>query len=138
MDHQISDRLRTQLRVRSYTRQPVRFELVLRLAADFVDTSELKGGQRQQDADVETDWDEGRQELRFDYLHPELDRVTLVRVEQAPGAPPFDGDQLCFDLALPPRGAADITLVAVPVFDSREGLTASGVGARSPAVDDVQ
>ncbi|MDQ4130512.1 MAG: hypothetical protein M3133_05920, partial [Actinomycetota bacterium] len=42
MDYLLSDRLRTQLRVWSYTRQPIRFELALRLAADFVDTSELK------------------------------------------------------------------------------------------------
>jgi len=117
----VEEGLRLHLRVQSYATEAAQFELQVRLAADFADSQEASKGTRQQTAEVERTWDEERQELRFRYQHPQLDRAVAVRVERAPGPVRASEGTLAFPLHLPPGAFAVVELVAEPLIGERQG-----------------
>jgi glycogen debranching enzyme len=114
----IGDGLATDLKVSNYSLDSAyRLELVLHLDADFVDIKEAEQGQRQQEGGVEQSWDEQERELRFRYLHPQLERETLVRVERAPHDVRWEHRALRFLFHLNPQTEEEVRLTVEPVLD---------------------
>ncbi len=116
----VDDGMRTVLRIENYKpHTQARFNLALRLDADFADTEETESGERQQTAAVETEWSEPRHELTFRYCHPALDRAVAIRVEQAPVSVRFEGGALVLALDLVPHHPVEVCFVVEPIFDGK-------------------
>ena len=116
----VGEGMREELRVENYhAREAARFDLAVRLAADFADLMEAKEGRRQQTGTVEARWDDDRRELVFRYGHPDLDRAVAVRVERAPAPPRYEDGALVVSLALRPHEAVELHLAVEPIFDGR-------------------
>ncbi|MFL5761130.1 MAG: glycogen debranching N-terminal domain-containing protein [Thermomicrobiales bacterium] len=114
----VSEGMREAFRIQNYhARETARFELVIHLAADFADISEAKEGKRQQSGDVESVWDQDRQEVVFRYAHPQLDRAVAVRVEEAPGPLRCENGSLIATIALAPHQQVELHLAVEPIFD---------------------
>jgi glycogen debranching enzyme len=108
-----------------------RLEIVWEIAADFADLIEARDGKRQQYADVATNWralDTGGGELRFDYLHPKLNRGALLTFESSPprmASDPqlatlrWDDGRLTFHIDLDPQQTARFCLTVAPIRDGQ-------------------
>jgi len=71
--------LELQLANRSpHRRVDLRFGL--ELAADFADLNDVINEEQREIAGVEASWDEAKQQLRFEWQEPRLDRAVLVRI----------------------------------------------------------
>jgi glycogen debranching enzyme len=115
----IGDGMRTILRLSSFAIVEARFELGIHLAADFADSQEAEQGDRQQNAEVETTWDEASREVCISYLHPQLDRGVAIRVERSPAPLEWRDAALRLQVTLPPRGSAELELAVEPIVDGR-------------------
>ncbi|HEX7195933.1 MAG TPA: glycogen debranching N-terminal domain-containing protein [Candidatus Limnocylindria bacterium] len=115
--HFVGEGMRSVLRLRSFASQPSRFELTLRLAADFADSDEAERGTRDQDAEVEVAWDAATAELRFRYCHPQLSLGSIVSVVRAPSAARWTGEALSFPVELAAGGSAELELAIEPILD---------------------
>jgi glycogen debranching enzyme len=115
----VGDGMRTVLRPRSYGAHEARFELAIHVAADFADSQEAERQQRQQNAEIESAWDESAMELIFRYCHPQLDRGVAIRVERAPNPGQWRDGALWLPLVLPPRGSAELEFAIEPIIDGR-------------------
>lgn len=116
----LSDGLWEKLRIENYSQQDsALFDLEVHLAADFADTMETEQGQRQQTADVETTWDQQRQELRFRYCHPNLNRAVAIQIQQTPVPVRYENGALVFSLEVPPHQPVEIHLAVEPIFENR-------------------
>ncbi|MGD9889840.1 MAG: glycogen debranching N-terminal domain-containing protein [Dehalococcoidia bacterium] len=114
----LDEGMRTRLRFTSYTAQgTARFDLAIRLAADFADIGEAQQGQRQQQGEVATAWDADRRELVLRYCHARLDRAVAIRVEHAPAPVRFEDGALTVTLVLSPHAPVEIHLAVEPIFD---------------------
>jgi glycogen debranching enzyme len=113
----VGDGMRTVLRLRSFAAKPAHVELVLHVAADFADSQEAEERERQQTAEVTTDWDAGAGEVRLAYRHPQLDRGVAIRVERSPEPAQWSSGALRFRLDLAPRGSAELELAVEPIVD---------------------
>jgi glycogen debranching enzyme len=85
--------LHEDVEVTNHSLEPAEVEIGWEVDADFADLIEMRGGKRQQQAAIETQWnaDENlsRGELRFDYLHAQLARGSILRFAiSAPDPPP--------------------------------------------------
>jgi glycogen debranching enzyme len=110
--------LRSRLGIHSWAEQPYRAEIRVDLAADFADTDEAEGRQRQQHGEVIDKWDRDRRELRLGYAHPDLDLAVAIRVEAA--VPVRYADHaLTLALSVEPGGSAAVDLAVEPVLDGR-------------------
>jgi glycogen debranching enzyme len=113
----VGDGMRTVLRVSSFAPMAVACELAIHVAADFADSQEAEQRSRQQNADVETEWDEAARELIFRYRHPQLDRGVAVRVERSPQGPQWRLGALRLSVEIPPRGSTELELAVEPIVD---------------------
>lgn len=98
-----SGALRQRIAVRSYHRDALELPLELRLGADFAPMLELRGIVPRRERDAETG-DDGFALLGRDSVL----RTTRVRATPAPRR--LKDGSLAFDLELPPRGGADLTV----------------------------
>jgi glycogen debranching enzyme len=113
----VSEGLATTLRVSNYAQDMAyRVELVLRLDADFADIKEAQKGKRQQDAEIVRTWNAEQRELSIRYLHPELDRAVVVRVEQAPHQVHWQENALRFLVEVNPHSSEEVRLAIEPVI----------------------
>ena len=120
----VGESMRTVFRLRSYASTPVRFELAIRMAADFADSQEVEEGRRQQKADVELAWDEKRRELTFRYAHPKLDRAVVIRLDGPTATVRREDATLTIPVELGPRGSAEYELIVEPIIDGRRARCA--------------
>src|SRR5688572_6699266 len=94
-DYRVDEWLDIELRFTNYGPSAAEsVELELRVAADFADLNEVEDGKRYECADVEPEWSDERQELRFAYRHPKLDRASVLRVLASPATAAMRGDAL--------------------------------------------
>jgi glycogen debranching enzyme len=114
----LGDGLRTRLALHSWAVEPYHAEIRVALAADFADTKEAEGGQRQQHADVIEKWDADAAELHLVYAHPDLDRAVVVRAETA-GRIRYADHALDVALTVEPGASVTLDLIAEPVFDGQ-------------------
>jgi glycogen debranching enzyme len=81
--------LHEDVEVTNHSLESAELEIAWELDADFADLVEMRGGKRQQEAAVATQWrlegSSGTAQLEFTYLHPQLPRGTLLRLT-APSA----------------------------------------------------
>jgi glycogen debranching enzyme len=96
--------LRQRIAVRSYHREPVRLPLELRLAADFEPMLELRGIVEPHERPQPDTGPDGFSLVGRDGVR----RVTALRAEPQPR--PGDHGALVFELDLPPRGGAELTV----------------------------
>src|SRR5205814_867851 len=70
------------LEVTNYGLTDAQLRLEWEVSADFAGLVEQRSGKRQQNAPVDSAWrsTDGGGELRFDYLHPQLQRGVLLRL----------------------------------------------------------
>jgi glycogen debranching enzyme len=99
--------LRERVEVASYSSQRVRVELRLSFGSDFADLFEVKLKEFRKGGSTRTQHDDGRSRLVFDYVHERFGATTVITSGE-PGA--VDGDDLVFDLDLPPRGTWTTTI----------------------------
>jgi glycogen debranching enzyme len=96
--------LRQTISVRSYHRGPLQLPLEVALGADFLPMLELRGIVPRHERQLSTAGLDGFSTVGRDGVL----RTTEVRASPQPRA--ADGGTLVFDLDLPPRGGADLTL----------------------------
>jgi glycogen debranching enzyme len=96
--------LRQTISVRSYHRGPLRIPLEVSLGADFLPMLELRGIVPRHERELSSAGLDGFSAVGRDGVR----RTTAVRASPRPR--PGAGGTLCFDLDLPPRGGADLTL----------------------------
>lgn len=115
VDRVVDGGLHQAMRITNRGMAEARFELTLRVDADFADQSEVKSGKRRQRAAVEQTWQlrADRAELSLDYAHPDLRLGVLVRVAGGGRRHVRDG-VLAVALSLPPRGSERITVAVSP------------------------
>jgi glycogen debranching enzyme len=118
--HFLGEGLRTILRMRSHAPGPLGLDLALAIDADFADSEEAERGERQQDAAVESGWDQASQELSFRYRHPELDLGTLISVERAPAACSWRDGLLSVRVELDAHGTAELELTTEPILRGKQ------------------
>jgi glycogen debranching enzyme len=118
--HFVGEGMRTILRLRSHAPERLALDLGLAIAADFADSEEAERGERQQDAAVESGWDQASRELSFRYRHPELDLGTFIRVERAPAACSWRDGLLSVRVELDAQGAAELELTTEPILRGRQ------------------
>ncbi len=124
----VGEGLRSELRFTNYRAHAVAScELALHLDADFADILEAMHGQRQQQADVEREWNATRQELTLRYCHPDFQRAVAIRVEQVPGPLRYEDGALHVALDLHPHQSADLDLVVEPIIDGQRWSAPSAV-----------
>ena len=118
--HFIGEGMRSVLRLRSFARTSVRASLAIGLDADYADADEAERRTRDQQADVDEEWDGVRRELRFRYAHPDLHLGTVIRVVRAPAEPEWTGTALQFPLELGPRASTEIELTVDPILAGQQ------------------
>ena len=126
------------LRFNNYGKTQLAGICEIRLDADFADTQETHQGERQQSAPVSRKWDDDAQRLTLRYDHPQLDRATVVTVEQAPGPVAFKDGALVFDLTLCAGEATNAVLRVEPCFDATLGLPTEGRNGQVRDVPELQ
>ncbi|SCF14612.1 Glycogen debranching enzyme (alpha-1,6-glucosidase) [Micromonospora coriariae] len=97
----VGDGFHERVEVRSFRPEPVRVELRLAVAADFADLFEVKSVVRDRSAEIVRNHAADGAELCFSYGQGRFSAETRVRC-QAP-ADRVEGDELVWDLYLPPR-----------------------------------
>jgi glycogen debranching enzyme len=113
----VGDGLRMRIRIEESWLDARRCELGIQLAADFADIEEAHTGTRRQQAPIRTEWDAGRQELRFVYEHPRVPRTTTVRIERTPGRARFEDGALLIALDLRRHAPVEIELAVEATVD---------------------
>src|SRR3954463_2695621 len=88
--------------IHSFADEPLRFELRLAVGCDFADLFEVKAQVRDRSDRIEKAHDASRGVLSFRYENPPF--VASTRVT-ASGEPAIEGDDLVWQVELPPRGA---------------------------------
>jgi glycogen debranching enzyme len=81
--------------------KPVRFNLELRMRADFADLFEVKSGRQVRRGRITTEWSEAGQTLRTAYVNADFTRAIELRSRAAPPAVYANG-RLSFAVALQP------------------------------------
>jgi glycogen debranching enzyme len=81
--------------------KPLRFNLELRMRADFADLFEVKSGRLVRRGRIATEWSEERQTLRTAYVNADFTRAIVVRPRAASPAVYANG-RLSFEVALAP------------------------------------
>ncbi|RKN48562.1 glycogen debranching N-terminal domain-containing protein [Micromonospora endolithica] len=90
----------------SFRSEPSRVELRLAVATDFADLFEVKSGVRERSTGITRSHSPA--ELRFDYTGDGFDASTVVRSD--PPATRVEGDDLVWEIDLPPRGGWQVDL----------------------------
>ncbi|HEX5040722.1 MAG TPA: glycogen debranching N-terminal domain-containing protein [Candidatus Limnocylindria bacterium] len=115
----VAEGLVTRLRAANYGRRDRTLVLAWRIAADFADTDDTeRGGERRFETDVDCTWDPADGRLRMRATDSRLDMAVAFRLDGVP--PSWDGHALGFEMAVPARGSAEVTLAVEPSFDGRE------------------
>lgn len=140
ISHFVDGGMRTVLHVANYdAHSTARFDLALRLAADFADLNEAEQGKRQQQAEVETEWDDERHVLQFRYCHPDLDRAVAVRVERSQAPVEYHDGALVFSITLATHEQCDIQIAVEPIYDGTPAhLPAPRFGDTGSQLDDTR
>jgi glycogen debranching enzyme len=119
-DYRVDEWLDIELRFTNYGPSAAEsVELELRAAADFADLNEVEDGKRYECAEVEPEWSDERQELRFAYRHPKLDRASVLRVLASPATAAMRGDALMIPVTVEPHTPMTIRLRVEPEIDGR-------------------
>ena len=98
----VGDGLHERIEVSNYVEKPVNVELRLAVGTDFADLFEVKDVVRDRSAQIVRDHAPDGARLAFRYANKGFDAETVVEVSTPPDR--LDGDDLVWDLALPPRG----------------------------------
>jgi glycogen debranching enzyme len=146
--------LHEDLQVTNFSQDPAELLIGWDVSIDFADLIEMRGGQRQQEAPVSSEWASvGAQigELRFDYRHPQLSRGAILRFELQPTGPDirdnrtaghtpgggfqWDGQRVTYRLLLAPRESRHFCLTISGVVDGQIQPTAFTCGGQEQATD---
>ncbi|HEY7130768.1 MAG TPA: glycogen debranching N-terminal domain-containing protein, partial [Candidatus Limnocylindrales bacterium] len=98
----VGDGLHERIEVSSFSEQPIRVELRLAVGNDFADLFEVKDFVRDRSAEIRHDHASDGSRLAFRYANQGFEAETVVEV--SPPANHVEGDDLVWDLDLPPRG----------------------------------
>ena len=116
------------LQIANRARCELRFDLGLRLDADFADIQEAQAGRRQQQAPVERSVHDRR--LHLTYAHPRLPYRTEVRDS---GGWALSAERACAQVALQPGATADLQL-RIAARTGRDDVTHAGAAERERAL----
>jgi glycogen debranching enzyme len=98
----VGDGLHERIEVSNYIEKPVNVELRLAVGTDFADLFEVKDVVRDRSAQIVREHAPNGARLAFRYANEGFEAETVVEVSTPPDR--LDGDDLVWDLALPPRG----------------------------------
>jgi glycogen debranching enzyme len=98
----VGDGLHERIEVSSFSERPVRAELRLAVGNDFADLFEVKDFVRDRSAEIRRNHASDGSRLAFSYANQGFEAETVVEVSTP--ASRLDGDDLVWDLDLPPRG----------------------------------
>jgi glycogen debranching enzyme len=94
--------LHERLELQSFAAHPLKIEIRLAVGNDFADLFEIKDRVRDRGAEIERHHASDRSALNFRYQHESFRAETTIKA--TPVADRIDGDDLVWDLELPPRG----------------------------------
>jgi len=118
IERRVGRGMEERLTIRNHSMTPVETELLLELAADFLDIQET-GATRRQHGSIERRWTAGT--LRIDYFAEHggrtLRRGVRVRAEAADAPPSHQLGLLRFPVRLPPNGRWHATLTIESLVD---------------------
>jgi glycogen debranching enzyme len=81
---------------------PAKFSLEIALRCDFADIFEVRTHKLVRRGRVSQDWDEGKQELRTDYVNHAFRRAVAFRLENCDSRPRYANGRITFDVELGP------------------------------------
>lgn len=129
----VGEGMHEDVELENYSQAVVRCELGWDAAADFADLTEARGGERRQEAEVQTAWQpaaDGGHELTMRYTHPRLDRAVAVRFprgkEEAAEGPQWRDGCVVYDVVLAPGERRHFCVAVAPVFDGRRAQPVHG------------
>jgi glycogen debranching enzyme len=115
----VGEGLHDDLMVQSHATRPLTLTLRLGFGADFADLFEVKAKSVAKRGTLTRRHDPERCRLRFDYRHDVFEASTVVELTQ-PGR--VEGDDVVFELSLPPRGSWKTCVVVRLHRDERERI----------------
>jgi glycogen debranching enzyme len=118
--------LHEDVEVTNHGQSEAQLEIAWEVDADFADLMEVRGGERQQHAPVESQWQvtaDGEGLLRFDYCHPDLSMGALYRFRattsgqaSSPRHERRDSQRVSFVLHLRPQQSVQYCFEIAPVM----------------------
>jgi glycogen debranching enzyme len=93
-------------------------EIAWDVAADFADLIEMRGGERQQNAPIDTHWataSDSYGELHFHYRHPQLDRGAVYSFDGHGLTPRYEENRIIFSLKLGAQESRRFCMKVAPV-----------------------
>jgi glycogen debranching enzyme len=130
----VGNGLHEQIRLQSFLYEPTQLEVRLAIGNDFADLFEIKNYVRDRSAAIERTHAADGSRVRFAYANGDYTAETTVQASP-PGR--IDGDDLVWDLEIPPKGDWSVEL-HVPLKLGKLELqpTRADFGARPPSGDD--
>src|SRR3954471_8783654 len=130
----VGNGLHEQIRLQSFLYTPTRIEVRLAIGNDFADLFEIKNYVRDRSGAIERTHAADGSQLRFAYANGEYTAETTV---QASPAGRIDGDDLVWDVEIPPKGDWSVEL-HVPLKLGKLELqpTRADFGDKPPSGDD--
>jgi glycogen debranching enzyme len=127
VDTSLSDILALQVTVENFSLAGRAFdsELAIELAADFADSQEAEQGRRQQDAAVDAELSEHRNEVRFRYLNAQLRRACRVRLSGINEPVRVQEQGMRVPVRLASHASISFRLEVTPEFEDSGALPAS-------------
>jgi glycogen debranching enzyme len=109
--------LHEDLDITNNSAKRVRFNLEVLIRSDFADLFEVKTGDIVRRGHINTEWSQGRRQLRTTYRNRDFHREVLVQVKRNGHAPVYANGRLSFDVDLEPGASWHACLL----YEFRDG-----------------